>query len=55
MTFVDLTGTKITPERDTITVRLTCTNGELPSRLPFGNEEGDFQLESGGPITGSSP
>ena len=32
-------------------MRLTCTNGELPSRLPFGNEEGDFQLESGGPIT----
>jgi type VI secretion system protein ImpG len=50
ITFVDLTGTKVTPERDTITVRLTCTNGELPSRLPFGSEEGDFQLESGGPI-----
>ena len=32
-------------------MRLTCSNGELPSRLPFGNEEGDFELESGGPIT----
>ncbi len=40
-----------TPDRDSVTVRLTCSNGELPSRLPFGNEEGDFQLASGGPIT----
>ncbi|MDE3166392.1 MAG: type VI secretion system baseplate subunit TssF [Acidobacteriota bacterium] len=49
--FVDLSGAKRTPDKDTITIRLTCTNGELPARLPFGNEEGDFQLESGGPIT----
>jgi type VI secretion system protein ImpG len=51
ITFVDLSGSKKTPDRDTVTMRLTCTNGELPSRLPFGNEEGDFELESGGPIT----
>jgi len=51
ITFVDLTGANKTPERDTVTMRLSCTNGELPSRLPFGNEEGDFELESGGPIT----
>jgi type VI secretion system protein ImpG len=49
--FVDLSGSKKTPDKDTITMRLTCTNGELPARLPFGNEEGDFQLETGGPIT----
>jgi type VI secretion system protein ImpG len=51
ITFVDLTGDKVTPDKDTVTIRLMCTNGELPSRLPFGNEEGDFQLSSGGPIT----
>jgi type VI secretion system protein ImpG len=51
ITFVDLSGEKKTPDRDTVTVRLTCSNGELPGRLPFGNEEGDFQLEGGGPIT----
>ena len=51
ITFVDLSGSKKTPDRDTVTMRLTCTNGELPSRLPFGNEEGDFQLGTGGPIT----
>ena len=51
ITFVDLTGTKKTPDRDSITLRLTCSNGELPSRLPFGNDSGDFQLGAGGPIT----
>lgn len=51
ITFVDLTGNTLTPDKDTVTIRLLCTNGELPSRLPFGNEEGDFQLASGGPIT----
>jgi type VI secretion system protein ImpG len=49
--FVDLSGAKRTPDKDTVTLRLTCSNGELPSRLPFGNEEGDFQLGIGGPIT----
>jgi type VI secretion system protein ImpG len=51
ITFVDLSGSTKTPDRDSVTVKLTCSNGELPSRLPFGNEEGDFQLGIGGPIT----
>lgn len=51
ITFVDLTGSVKTPDRDSVTVKLTCSNGELPGRLPFGNEEGDFQLSTGGPIT----
>ena len=51
LTFIDLSGRRVTPDRDTVTVHLTCSNGELPARLPFGDEEGDFQLENGGPIT----
>jgi type VI secretion system protein ImpG len=31
-------------------VRLTCTNGDLPSRLPFGNDKGDLDLEGAAPI-----
>jgi type VI secretion system protein ImpG len=50
ITFVNLTGERTTPDRETVTLRLTCSNRDLPSRLPFGNEEGDFQLEGGGPI-----
>ncbi len=49
--FVDLSGEKLTPDKDTVTIRLMCTNGDLPSHLPFGNEGGDFQLGTGGPIT----
>jgi len=35
---------------DTVTVRLTCTNGDLPSRLPFGNDRGDLELEGAAPV-----
>jgi type VI secretion system protein ImpG len=36
---------------DTITVAATCTNRDLPGRLPFGSAEGDFQLEGPGLFT----
>jgi type VI secretion system protein ImpG len=51
ITLVDRDGRMTVPDRDSVTLRLTCSNRDLPSRLPFGNEEGDFQLEGGGPIT----
>lgn len=51
LTLVDLQGHPVTPGEDTVTVRLTCSNRDLPSRLPFGQESGDFQYEGGGPIT----
>ena len=51
VSLVDLSGRNTEPEQDSVTVRLTCTNRDLPSRLPFGNEEGDFEAEGGGPIT----
>ncbi|HTR77604.1 MAG TPA: type VI secretion system baseplate subunit TssF [Gemmatimonadaceae bacterium] len=50
LSFVDLSGSAVHPERDVATARLTCFNSDLPSRLPFGNPQGDFTLESGGPI-----
>jgi type VI secretion system protein ImpG len=45
ISLVDLTGQPTDPDADTATVRCTCTNRDLPSRLPFGREEGDFELE----------
>ena len=34
-----------------LTVRLTCSNRDLPYHLPFGGGEGnDFELDGGGPI-----
>jgi type VI secretion system protein ImpG len=50
ITLVDRTGRTVFPEIDTLTVRTTCTNRNLPARLPFGGEDGDFELEGSTPI-----
>ncbi len=50
LSFADLSGRPASPDEDSITLRLTCFNRDLPSRLPFGNPDGDFELEGGGPI-----
>jgi type VI secretion system protein ImpG len=50
LSLVDLAQRPVEPDVDTLTVRLTCTNRDLPSRLPFGNEAGDFELEGGAPV-----
>jgi type VI secretion system protein ImpG len=42
---VDIDGRLADPEADVLTVRATCTNFDLPSRLPFGAIEGDFEAE----------
>jgi len=45
LSLVDLTGQPANPDADTLTARCTCTNGDLPARLPFGSDSGDFELE----------
>jgi type VI secretion system protein ImpG len=35
----------LNPDGNILSIRTTCTNRDLPSRLPFGNEDGDFELE----------
>ncbi|MGH9646045.1 MAG: type VI secretion system baseplate subunit TssF [Bryobacteraceae bacterium] len=45
ISFLDLSGQGIRPDVDTLTVRCTCTNRDLPSTLPFGQASGDFELE----------
>ncbi len=50
LTLADITNRPVRPEADAITCRLLCFNRDLPSRLPFGNENGDLELETGGPI-----
>jgi type VI secretion system protein ImpG len=46
LSLVDLSSRPVRPDSDTLTIRTICTNRDLPSRLPFGNESGDFELES---------
>lgn len=50
LSMVDLSQSVVHPDVDTLTVRATCTNRDLPSRLPFGSENGDFTLELGVPV-----
>lgn len=45
LSLVDLSLRPMHPEGSILSVRTTCTNRDLPSRLPFGLEEGDFELE----------
>jgi type VI secretion system protein ImpG len=47
LSLVDLAGQPVSLDLDTLTLRCTCTNGDLPSRLPIGDDSGDFVLEEG--------
>ncbi|MFN7924117.1 MAG: type VI secretion system baseplate subunit TssF [Bryobacteraceae bacterium] len=50
LTLVDLSGRPRIPDADAVTVRVTCTNRDLPQRLPVGHALGDFELEGGSSI-----
>lgn len=51
LVFTDLSGAIRVPDVDVASLQVTCSNGDLPSRLPFGvDERGDFELVGGGPI-----
>ncbi|HLK67663.1 MAG TPA: type VI secretion system baseplate subunit TssF [Bryobacteraceae bacterium] len=50
LSLVDRSGRPVKPNVETLMVRTICTNRDLPSRLPFGDENGDFELEGGMPI-----
>ncbi len=46
ISLVDLSSRPVLPDTDALTIRTTCTNRDLPARLPFGNEAGDFEMET---------
>lgn len=50
LSFVDLTSRTVHPDADAATARVLCHNGDLPSRLPFGNAPTDFEIPGGGPV-----
>ncbi len=45
LTLVDKNFNPRVPAEEVIIVRNTCTNRDLPARLPFGSKEGDFEIE----------
>ena len=50
LSLVDLSSRPVQPNVDALTVRTICSNRDLPARLPFGNEAGDFELEGALPL-----
>ncbi|HET9409545.1 MAG TPA: type VI secretion system baseplate subunit TssF [Candidatus Sulfotelmatobacter sp.] len=50
LSLVDLATRPMQLESDTLTVRCTCTNRDLVTRLPFGSENGDFEMAGGSSI-----
>jgi type VI secretion system protein ImpG len=39
------------PPVETLTIHTTCTNRDLPAKLPFGGDRGDFELEGAAPLS----
>ena len=50
LSFCDLMSRPVDPVEETVTVHVTCTNRDLPARLPFGDVSGDFETEMAAPI-----
>ena len=44
LSLVDLSTRPMQLDYDTVTVRCNCTNRDLVTRLPFGSENGDFEM-----------
>jgi type VI secretion system protein ImpG len=45
LSLIDLATANVDPQASVLSVRTTCTNRDLPSRLPFGNQDSDFEME----------
>ncbi len=50
ISLLDLSGRPARPDSDALSIICTCTNRDLPSQLPFGDERGDFELEGSSKI-----
>lgn len=51
LSFSDLNLQPAHPGNDILTISATCTNRGLPSRLPFGDPGGDFNMETAAPVS----
>jgi len=45
LSLVDLNFDPLIPAVEVLNVKTTCTNRDLPAKLPFGGKEGDFEVE----------
>ena len=50
LSFADWNFRSVDPTVETVMVNVTCTNRDLPARLPFGDPMGDFEMEIAAPV-----
>jgi type VI secretion system protein ImpG len=50
LSFADLGFNPTAPDVEILTLHVTCSNRDLPARLPFGEAGGDFDMEVAGPV-----
>ncbi|ACH40041.1 type VI secretion system protein TssF [Citrifermentans bemidjiense Bem] len=50
LSFCDLASDPADPPDETVTLRLTCSNRDLPGTLPWGDPAGDFDIEAAAPV-----
>ena len=50
LSLVDIGFNPNVPAVETMIVHATCTNRDLPGRLPFGDRDGDFEVEAAAPL-----
>jgi type VI secretion system protein ImpG len=51
LSFVDLNFRPNLPAVDTLVIHTTCSNRDLPGKLPFGGDRGEFELEGAAPLS----
>jgi type VI secretion system protein ImpG len=51
LTLVDLNFRATVPATETLVIHTTCSNRDLPGKLPFGGDRGEFELEGAAPLS----
>ena len=51
LSLVDLDFNPHVPATSVLTIRATCTNRDLPARLPWGGSQGDLEIEGAAPLS----
>lgn len=51
LSFVDFNFRPTLPADETLLIHATCSNRDLPGKLPFGGDRGEFELEGAAPLS----
>jgi type VI secretion system protein ImpG len=51
LSFVDFDFRPTVPAEETLLIHATCSNRDLPGKLPFGGDRGEFELEGAAPLS----